>query len=78
MYESYLEWLIIGLLLVNVIALNNWHRIMHQKMERFSEALNLLAIIQMVENGVSKSSDEIDVENSLQILRWDMGEDDSK
>mgnify|MGYP001355863300 FL=1 len=77
MYESYLEWLIIGLLLVNVIALNNWHRIMHQKMERFSEALNLLAIIQMVESGASKSSDEIDVENALQILRWDMGEDDS-
>ncbi len=77
MYESYLEWLIIGLLLVNVIALNNWHRIMHQKMEKFSEALNLLAIIQMVESGVSKSSDEIDVENALQILRWDMGEDDS-
>jgi hypothetical protein len=77
MYESYLEWLIIGLLLVNVIALNNWHRIMHQKMEKFSEALNLLAIIQIVESGVSKSSDEIDVQNALQILRWDMGEDDS-
>ena len=77
MYESYLEWIIIGLLLINVIALNNWHRIMHQKMEKFSEALNLLAIIQMVESGVSKSSDEIDVENALQILRWDMGEDDS-
>jgi hypothetical protein len=77
MYESYLEWLIIGLLLVNVIALNNWHRIMHQKMEKFSEALNLFAIIQMVENGASKSSDELDVENALQILRWDMGEDDS-
>lgn len=77
MYESYLEWLIIGLLLINVIALNNWHRIMHQKMEKFSEALNLLAIIQMVESGVSKSSDEIDVENALQILRWDMGDDDS-
>ena len=76
MYESYLEWFIIGLLLVNVIALNNWHRIMHQKMEKFSEALNLLAIIQMVENGHSKSSDEIDVENALHILRWDMGEDD--
>ena len=77
MYESYLEWLIIGLLLVNVIALNNWHRIMHQKMEKFSEALNLLAIIQMVEKGFSKSSDEIDVENALQIIKWDMGEDDS-
>jgi hypothetical protein len=50
---------------------------MHQKMEKFSEALNLFAIIQMVENGASKSSDELDVENALQILRWDMGEDDS-
>ncbi len=78
MYESYLEWLVIGLLLVNVIALNNWHRLMHHKMENLTEAINLIAIIHMVEKGVSKSSDELDIINSLQILKWDMGEDDSK
>ena len=63
MYESVVEWVIIGLLLINVIALNNWHRIMHIKIQKLADAINLIVVMQMVDKQVSKSSDKLDVEN---------------
>ena len=76
MYESVVEWVIIGLLLINVIVLNNWHRIMHIKVQKLADAINLIVVMQMIDKQVSKSSDKLDVENSIQIHRWDMGEDE--
>ena len=52
MYESVVEWVIIGLLLINVIALNNWHRIMHIKIQKLADAINLIVVMQMVDKQV--------------------------
>ena len=49
---------------------------MHIKMQKLADAINLIVVMQMVDKQVSKSSDKLDVENSIQIHRWDMGEDD--
>jgi len=40
--------------------------------------LNLLVVLGVVNNKISNSSDEIDIQNAIQIMRWDMGEDDGE
>ena len=44
MFESILEWVLIGLVLINLIALNTWHKVMHVKVQEIAAALNLLAV----------------------------------
>jgi hypothetical protein len=78
MFESILEWILIGLVLINLIALNNWHRVMHIKVQEIAAALNLLVVLGVVKNKISNSSDEMDIQNAIQIMRWDMGEDDGE
>ncbi len=78
MFESILEWVLIGLVLINLIALNTWHKVMHVKVQEIAAALNLLVVLGVVKNKNSNSSDEIDIQNTIQIMRWDMGEDDGE
>lgn len=78
MFESILEWALIGLVLINLIALNAWHKVMHIKVQEMAAALNLLVVLGVVKNKISNSSDEIDIQNAIQIMRWDMGEDDGE
>ncbi len=78
MFESILEWSLIGLVLINLIALNFWHKVMHIKFQELAAALNLLVVLGVVNNKISNSSDEIDIQNAIQIMRWDMGEDDGE
>lgn len=74
MFESVLEWVVIGLVLVNLIALNNWHRIMHKKIEEMAVAINFILVVSMIEKKMSKSSDKTDIKNAIQIMKWDMGD----
>jgi len=78
MFESVLEWAVMGLVLINLIALNSWHKNMHTKIQEIAEALNLLVVLGVVKDKISNSSDEIDIQNAIQIMRWDMGEDDGE
>ena len=48
------------------------------KFKRLAAALNLLVVLGVVKNKISNSSDKIDIQNAIQIMRWDMGEDDGE
>lgn len=49
MFEDVLAWSVIGLLVINLIALNNWHRVMHvhiQELARTVKTLNRLFLFE--------------------------------
>ena len=73
MFEDVLAWSIIGLLIINLIALNNWHRVMHvhiQELSRTVKTLNRLFLFERTGIVTLDEGTADDVVVSL-VEQWD-------
>jgi len=61
MFDNILEWVVIGLVLVNLIALVNWHRIMHHYIKNINRSvINLNKLLMISKFGIMFVNDEED------------------
>lgn len=73
MFEDVLAWSVIGLLVINLIALNNWHRVMHfhiQDLARTVKTLNRLFLFERTGIITLDEDTADDVSVSL-VEQWD-------
>lgn len=79
MFDSILEWVVIGLVLVNLIALVNWHRVMHYHIKQMGKSVNNLNKLFLVHQfGIVfvEDSDTIENVNKAAEIMNDMSVDE--
>lgn len=78
MYDDPLPWVILGLILVNLIALNNWHKVMNTHIKKMNASVGFLATF-LVENVKSiEMVDDFKKTNYNEIEDWDLGKNEVK
>lgn len=76
MYDDPLPWVVLGLILVNLIALNNWHKVMHTHIKKMNASVAFLATF-IVENVKSiEMVDDFKKTNYNEIEDWDSGKNE--
>ena len=74
MFDNILEWVVIGLVLVNLIALVNWHRIMHYYIKNINRSvINLNKLLMISKFGIMFVNDEEDSETVNKVAETLVG-----
>ena len=74
MFDNILEWVVIGLVLVNLIALVNWHRIMHHHIKNINRSvINLNKLLMISKFGIMFVNDEEDDETVNKVAETLVG-----
>ena len=74
MFDNILEWVVIGLVLVNLIALVNWHRIMHYYIKNINRSvINLNKLLMISKFGIMFVDDEEDSETVNKVAETLVG-----
>ena len=74
MFDNILEWVVIGLVLVNLIALVNWHRIMHYYIKNINRSvINLNKLLMISKFGIMFVNDEEDDETVNKVAETLVG-----